>query len=150
MVGMRTLLRISATFVASVATFYLMLFIGGALIFSVLSKELSYWISLASSVLLAILVGRYIWLQTGSSHSGFVRSVALGALMTGAIAFSAGFFGPIIFTPNANQGPMLGIFITGPLGFIVGGLGGALYWLIRRDGREAGADGPPNNRWRGP
>ncbi|ESY71163.1 hypothetical protein X742_01675 [Mesorhizobium sp. LNHC232B00] len=33
---------------------------------------------------------------------------------------SAGFVGPIIFTPDANQGPLLGIFITGPLGLVVG------------------------------
>jgi len=36
------------------------------------------------------------------------------------IAFAIGFFGPIIWAPDANQGPLLGIFITGPLGFAVG------------------------------
>ncbi len=49
----------------------------------------------------------------------------------GGIGFSAGFFGPIIFTPQANQGPLLGIFITGPLGFVLGGIAGFLYWSIR-------------------
>jgi hypothetical protein len=38
----------------------------------------------------------------------------------GFVSFSAGFFGPIVFTPDANQGPHLGIFITGPLGFVAG------------------------------
>jgi hypothetical protein len=65
----------------------------------------------------------------------------IGALTTGAIAFSAGFFGPIIFTPSANQGPLLGIFITGPLGLILGAIGGAFYWLIRRNrGHSTGDD----------
>ena len=31
------------------------------------------------------------------------------------------------FAPEANQGPLLGIFITGPLGFIIGGLAGLVY-----------------------
>ena len=42
------------------------------------------------------------------------------ALILGGIGFVGGFVGPIILTPDANQGPLLGIFITGPLGFIIG------------------------------
>jgi hypothetical protein len=146
---MRTLLRLLAAFVATVATYYLVFWLGGALIFSLLPRQLSYWITLATSMLVAILVGRYVWMQTGSLRTGFFRFVALGSLLTGAITFSAGFFGPILFTPHANQGPLLGIFITGPLGFILGGVGGAVHWLIRRDHKVAQTDGPPNNR-RGP
>lgn len=52
--------------------------------------------------------------------------------MTGSVGFCIGFFGPIIFTPEANQGPLLGIFITGPLGFILGGIGGFVYWMAKR------------------
>jgi hypothetical protein len=61
----------------------------------------------------------------------------MGALVTGAVGFSAGFFGPMIFTPGANQGPLLGIFITGPLGLMCGGAGGAIHWFAR--GRQAAA-----------
>ena len=60
---------------------------------------------------------------------GFERTLTfalVGAASLGFIAFVAGFVGPIIFTPEANQGPLLGIFITGPLGFVVGGLIGAV------------------------
>jgi len=42
-----------------------------------------------------------------------------GAIL-GIIGFLGGFVGPVIFTPEANQGPLLGIFITGPLGFVLG------------------------------
>lgn len=42
-----------------------------------------------------------------------------GAII-GGIAFACGFVGPVIFTPQSNQGPLLGIFITGPIGFLVG------------------------------
>jgi len=44
----------------------------------------------------------------------------LWALVLGAIGFVCGYFGPIVFSPDANQGPLLGIFITGPGGLIVG------------------------------
>jgi hypothetical protein len=70
----------------------------------------------------------------------------LGALVTGAIGFTVGFFGPIIFTPGANQGPLLGIFITGPLGFLAGAVGGAVWWLAQRHrqrGDHGSADTPP-------
>jgi hypothetical protein len=40
-----------------------------------------------------------------------------------------GFFGPIIFTPDANQEPLLDIIVTGPLGVILGAIGGATYWF---------------------
>ncbi|WP_296706114.1 hypothetical protein [Rhodoblastus sp.] len=50
----------------------------------------------------------------------------------GAAGFAAGFFGPMIFTPGANQGPLLGLFITGPLGFVAGAVGGALFTIFRR------------------
>jgi hypothetical protein len=45
-----------------------------------------------------------------------------------------GFVGPMMVTPDANQGPMLGIFITGPLSFIAGGVIGLVVGLCRRTG----------------
>jgi len=41
-------------------------------------------------------------------------------LIVGGFGFLAGYIGPIILAPDANQGPLLGIFITGPLGFFAG------------------------------
>ncbi|MDB5335979.1 MAG: drug efflux pump, inner rane subunit, DrrB family [Planctomycetaceae bacterium] len=61
-----------------------------------------------------------------------IRSTMIGAAIVGGIGFLAGFFGPLIFTPNANQGPLVGIFITGPLGFIVGAVIGYVYSWARR------------------
>ncbi len=72
---------------------------------------------------------------------GLVRSMLVGAFVTGGIAFLAGFCGPMVFTPDANQGPLLGIFITGPLGFVLGGVGGAIYWAVR--GRARTPAGSP-------
>ena len=56
-----------------------------------------------------------------------LRRAVAPALVLGGIGFAAGFFGPIIFTPEANQGPLLGIFITGPLGFVIG----LVYGIVR-------------------
>ena len=61
----------------------------------------------------------------------FRRAMA-PALLLGGIGFAAGFFGPIVFAPEANQGPLLGIFITGPLGFLIG-----LLWGIFRSATAA-------------
>ncbi len=42
------------------------------------------------------------------------------ALTLGGIGFALGFFGPMLLDPSSGNGPMLGIFITGPGGFILG------------------------------
>jgi hypothetical protein len=52
-------------------------------------------------------------------------------LVLGGVGFVGGFVGPIVFTPESNQGPLLGIFITGPLGFIAGAVIGAVVSLVR-------------------
>tara|TARA_B100000795_G_scaffold64672_1_gene43775 strand:+ start:7173 stop:7331 length:159 start_codon:yes stop_codon:yes gene_type:complete len=50
-------------------------------------------------------------------------------VIIGSIGFVIGFFDPIIFTPQANKGPLLGLFITGQpgLGLITGGI----YWHVK-------------------
>jgi hypothetical protein len=47
-------------------------------------------------------------------------------VILGATGFAAGFLGPMIFVPEANQGPLVGIFISGPAGAV---LGAALYGI---------------------
>ena len=54
--------------------------------------------------------------------AGRLRGSGSWAMLLGGIGFAGGFFGPIVFAPEANQGPLLGIFITGPIGFALGGL----------------------------
>jgi len=58
-----------------------------------------------------------------------MKFVVRVGFVTGAIGFAIGFFGPLIWAPDSNQGPLLGIFVTGPAGFI---LGAALAWLWTR------------------
>jgi hypothetical protein len=52
-------------------------------------------------------------------------------LFVGAISFLAGFIGPMIFAPGANQGPLLGIIYTGPIGTVVG-----IIWGVMRAARR--------------
>jgi membrane-bound metal-dependent hydrolase YbcI (DUF457 family) len=100
--------------------------------FAVLSVGEQYWIRNLVSALAALAIGWFIWNTTkAGSAQGLASSIFSGAVMLGGIGFFGGFFGPIIFTPSANQGPMLGIFITGPLGFLIGAFGGLIYWLVR-------------------
>jgi hypothetical protein len=58
------------------------------------------------------------------------RWCATTAGVVGAVSFLVGFAGPIILHPNSPQGPLLGIFFTGPLGAIVGAVVGALIGLV--------------------
>jgi uncharacterized membrane protein YeaQ/YmgE (transglycosylase-associated protein family) len=57
----------------------------------------------------------------------------VGALMLGVTGFLIGFFGPMKFQPWANQGPMVGIFFTGPAGLLLGGLVGGVLKIARPD-----------------
>ena len=59
-------------------------------------------------------------------------SIARWALILGIVGFLGGFVGPIVFTPEANQGPLLGIFITGPLGVVIGAIVGPVLALRDR------------------
>jgi len=57
---------------------------------------------------------------------------SLGAVVAGLIGLCVGYFGPIIFHPESNQGPLFGIFISGPLSAILGFIGGVA-WGIRSE-----------------
>ena len=98
------------------------------------------WIGHIVAFFCAALLGWYVWKRIGSGPSNLIKSVLFGAIVLGGLGFAAGFFGPLIFIPDANQGPLLGIFITGPLGFLLGGIGGFVYWLVR--GRKSGMNQP--------
>jgi hypothetical protein len=60
-----------------------------------------------------------------------VRSSWQAGWMVGGIGFLLGFVGPLVVTPTANLGPLLGILLTGPLGFVVGAIGAAVVRAAR-------------------
>lgn len=59
-----------------------------------------------------------------------ITRVLSWAFVVGFIGFAAGFFGPMILSPDSNQGPLLGILITGPLGVVLGFIIGVLRELL--------------------
>ena len=50
----------------------------------------------------------------------------------GALGLAIGFVGPLVIYPKATLGPLLGILITGPLGFVVGVLGAGVIRVVQR------------------
>lgn len=97
-------------------------------------------VSVVLSFLCAVGSGWFVWRVSAKTQpSGFLTHVAVGAIVVGSLSFCAGFFGPILFWPGANQGPLLGIFFTGPAGLIVGAVGGAIYSLVKTRGRNGEA-----------
>ena len=83
------------------------------------------------ALVIAVLIGWFLWLITKDVTSKFADRLFISALIIGVIGFAIGFIGPIIFKPDANQGPLLGIFITGPLSFVFGLISGGIYWRIK-------------------
>jgi hypothetical protein len=70
-----------------------------------------------------------LWFALGGSSRAVrhrLGSALLWGSVVGGVGFLLGFFGPLVLQPNSNQGPLLGIFVTGPLGFVLGCIGGAL------------------------
>jgi hypothetical protein len=83
------------------------------------------------ALVVAVIVARRVWLQGSAVPRSALGAMGYGAAVLGSIGFAAGFFGPMLLAPQANQGPLLGIFITGPAGALLGAVGGLLYGLKR-------------------
>jgi hypothetical protein len=97
-------------------------------------------LTLLGAVLGGVLGAKY---HSPAGEGGTVARWCVGmAFGLGAVAFLAGFVGPILFSPDSPQGPLLGIFITGPLGVVAGALLGLVIGLARR-GRAANGSSPP-------
>jgi len=80
----------------------------------------------------ALFVAMCVWFALRGHRAASrarMKLVMLGGFAVGAIGFAIGFFGPLVWSPGANQGPLLGIFITGPAGFVIGA---AIGWLYAR------------------
>ena len=79
--------------------------------------------------------------QRRSSRVRMKRALA-GGVFGVIIGFVVGFFGPLFFL-KANTGPLAGFFVTGPLGFVLGVLFGAIYALVRAPRHGKGPADPP-------
>lgn len=125
---MNTFGRVAITAVVGIATYFFVYWVPG----SIFVPVEQFWITNAIALVAAILAGRFVWRRTAAAEKGLFTLTLAGALIVGGIGFTGGFFGPMIFAPDANQGPLLGLFITGPLGFLLGGVCGLIYGLTTR------------------
>ena len=62
------------------------------------------------------------------------KSTKKWTIVLGAVGFVCGFVGPMVFSPDANQGPMLGLFVTGPGGALLGAILGLIVGAVRLPG----------------
>ena len=119
------------TFAAAYFFSYWVLFV------QILSESVP-WLATAAALLTATVLAGLVWCGTSAGTRGTFATAMTWAAVAGAIAFCGGFFGPLIFAPEANQGPLLGLFITGPLGFAGGALAGLIHALWRRSQASMG------------
>jgi hypothetical protein len=97
------------------------------------SDEVGGWVGRGVGLFVGAFLGAFL-----VGHSLVARWCRRTACAVGAVAFLAGFAGPILLWPDNPQGPLLGLFLTGPLGFVVGtlvGLGIGLTKERRQFGR---------------
>lgn len=128
MITVSWLVRAFLTLVAALATFYMTFWLVSSFVLPDNAPQpIRFLVSLAA----AGGVGFFVWRRTSQAWAGLVHAITIGALIVGALGFCIGFFGPLVWAPDANQGPLLGIFVTGPLGFVAGAVGGAVYWFTR-------------------
>lgn len=124
----RTLTLASALFALLLGTIFL------PIIFDI-TELAAAWFSVPGM----ILAGWLTWKSLGGETIGAIASIFTGAILVGGLSFSVGFFGPMLLVPSANQGPLLGILITGPAGVVLGAIGGFIYWL-RINNKSNGID----------
>ena len=60
-----------------------------------------------------------------------IRIAWKAGFWVGLLVFLVFFIGPVVVTPESNQGPLSG-FLYGPLGFAIGAIAGAVYGRLRR------------------
>lgn len=133
--GSFTARRIIAGVVASLFTAYALLFCFGP-------RSFDLWTFGFVSGLAAVAILCWSFALRGHIAESRRRMgcVLLGGVILGGIGFAVGFFGPIILTPRGSDpgfAPLRGVFITGPLGLVVGAVLGWLYARVRSSKHKA-------------
>lgn len=93
------------------------------------------WIFWVPVTLLLVTIGALCWWFTLRGHfpesRAAIRESWRGGWLVGGVGFAVGFIGPLVIWPDANLGPLLGILVTGPVGFVLGALGAVLLRKVR-------------------
>ena len=100
------------------------------------------------SLALAVYLAKIVWSKNIFPKNSTIplgKYILTGAIAVGITGFLIGFIGPMIFSPDSNQGPMLGIFITGPAGLVLGAIGGLIFGLIKNQMIKKAAKNDPGS-----
>jgi hypothetical protein len=62
--------------------------------------------------------------------SPIIRVSVRWALVLGGVGFAAGFFGPMVLSPESNLGPLIGILFSGPGGAAIGAIMGTILSVL--------------------
>lgn len=125
-------MRIAGKLLVSAVVFFGIFFFSYWLVFVQIVPEGMDWLATGAALLTALIAAALTWAGMSARGGGILTTMMAWGGISGALGFCGGFFGPMIFAPAANQGPLLGIFITGPIGFVVGIVGGLVYGIRRR------------------
>ena len=118
-------------FLVSLLVFAAMSLFSYWMLFVQIIPENLAWLATSGAFLTAAALAGLTWRGMGVETPGLFGKIMVWAAIAGAVGFSGGFFGPMVLAPQANQGPLLGLFITGPLGFAAGAIGGLIHGLRR-------------------
>lgn len=117
------MVRIGIALVTGFVTFFAA-FWGSFILMGFRGYDIAPWIG----AVCALLVGWFVY--SAVSPGNLVWRMFRMGFIVGGVGFALGFFGPILLQPEANQGPLLGIFITGPGGFLLGCAYGLIEGLV--------------------
>lgn len=89
------------------------------------------WLYLALATVVALSAGLFFRSYDVGGRTTVLLSLA-GAVVLGAIGFVAGFWYPGLFRSHGNLAPLVGVFVTGPIGVVCGALVGLALGICRK------------------
>jgi hypothetical protein len=81
---------------------------------------LIYSLPTLSSLIAGSIIGAGIVYGSGGRKVGDFELILFWGTLIGGICFSVGFIGPLYIGSESPQGPLFGIFISGPAGALLG------------------------------
>jgi len=87
-----------------------------------------FWVPITSWLITMGLLCWWAALGAKPTTRARIRASWRTGRLLGAAGLAVGFFGPLLITPKANLGPLLGMLVTSPAGFVLGALGAAVVW----------------------
>lgn len=89
------------------------------------------WLFWMPVTLFLIALSALCWWFTLRGHHpesrAAIRESWRGGWLVGGVSLAVGYVGPLVVWPGATLGPLVGILVTGPVGFALGVFGAA--WL---------------------